>query len=284
MELPTYGTFDCTDVIYDKTALIPDYPKDEFVFISRVLQLFSDSIHHRLKPCNLTDSETAYCHFGIWPLLNQVVNQIQYAYCRFLVGETKLNSTNDLATYLADGTVYIQDSNLEILLLEASGAYGNRDITRNAYDHVKGAFGLYTMIKAILLKYPCADPTLLNKTSVLFLHASSRDNNIRLWRMAPTKCGKLLLLERLDKSSICLDPGDVGAMINLMQFLWSVKFHTEQAIAGVKALKASHGKRISSNQYRDLPPLVSYIHPTAIKPKKTESVSRMCDLDPVSFL
>ncbi|CAO3601220.1 unnamed protein product [Absidia cylindrospora] len=68
-----------------------------------------------------------------------------------------------------------------------------------------------------------------------------------------------LLLERLDKASICRDPSDVGAIVNLVKFLWTVKFHAEQVIDGIRALKTSHGKRTSSNQYLDLPPLVCLI-------------------------
>ncbi|CAO3588598.1 unnamed protein product [Absidia cylindrospora] len=223
MQSPVYGTDDCTQLIYNTSSLSPDHPKDIFVFVSRVLQLFSDSIHHRLKPCHLSESEAAYCHFGIWPLLNQVVRRIQDVDCHFRVGETKLMAMNDKPTYLADGTVYIQSSGLEILLLEVSGHYGNIDITRNAYDHIKGAFGMYSMIKAILRQYPNADPSLLNQVTVLFLHASSRDKSIRLWQMKPTTTGELLLLERLCKGSISTDHTDVGAMVDLMQFFWAVK-------------------------------------------------------------
>ncbi|KAI8076337.1 uncharacterized protein BX664DRAFT_344421 [Halteromyces radiatus] len=215
-----YGTYDCTEQIYDKPLLSPDHPNDVFVFISRVLQTFSDSIHHRTKPCNLSESEAAYCHHGIWPLLNLVVNQIYDTNCRFRVGKTNLNAVINNATYLADGTMYIGSSALEVLLLEASGYYGKHDTVRNAYDHIKAAFGMSTMIKAILRKYHNADPTLLHEARVLFIHASSRDN-IRLWQMRPTLSGKLLLLERLGKRSICLDPTDIDAMANLMRFLWN---------------------------------------------------------------
>lgn len=45
---------------------------------------------------------------------------------------------------------------------------------------IKGAFGCVSMFKAILRKYELADPGLLEKLEVLFVHCSGKGKNIVL--------------------------------------------------------------------------------------------------------
>lgn len=98
--------------------------------------------------------------------------------CNFEVGETPLIAMKSLppslSGYSADGTVFLEDTGLEILLSEASGAFGTRDRRRNTYDHIKGAYGCFAMLHAILTKYPYGDKDLVNNLCVLFLHASGK--------------------------------------------------------------------------------------------------------------
>ncbi|CAO3588593.1 unnamed protein product [Absidia cylindrospora] len=102
--------------------------------------------------------------------------------------------------------------------------------------------------------------------------------------MKPTTTGELLLLEQFSKGSISTNHTDVGAMVNLMQFFWAVKFYSEQAVVGIKTLMLSHGRRSITGNYHDLPPLVSYLRPTFIKPKKNETLAGFSELDPSSML
>ncbi|CAO3600922.1 unnamed protein product [Absidia cylindrospora] len=235
-----------------------------------------------------------YSYFALWPLLNLVVNQIQEENCAFYPGETRLVASEKMY-YKADGTACMVNSGLEFLVLEVSGPLGNIDGARNAYDHVKGAFALYSMIKAILSRYPKADPSLLNQVHVLFLHAGSSSNIFcllpvyrrvysRLWQMTPTTTDKLLLFERLNKGGISLDRTDIGAMSELMQFFWGVKYYSEQAIPSINALKASHAARCMSSEYQILPPLVKQLRPEPLKPMKTGSITNMSTLNPPSSI
>ncbi|KAI8394265.1 uncharacterized protein BYT42DRAFT_487860 [Radiomyces spectabilis] len=82
--------------------------------------------------------------------------------------------SNDGWKYDADGTVFIPKSGLEPLLLEASGAYGTRDKSRHVFDHLKGAFGCYSMLAKILSTYQHADTSLMNDVRTIFIHTSAK--------------------------------------------------------------------------------------------------------------
>lgn len=60
--------------------------------------------------------------------------------------------------------------------MEASSPYGVKDLARHVFNHVKDAFGCYSMPQSISKKYEYADAKLLETLSVIFLHASGKDN------------------------------------------------------------------------------------------------------------
>lgn len=139
----------------------------------------SDGIHDKQTKCDLTESETTYCHHAIWPFLRTVLKFLDVpenmAY-NFKIGETPLSAKlgPDDTTYKADGTILLEKEDVEILLLEATGPYSKRDLSKHACDYVKGSFGCTAMLKTILRKYKCADPQLLETLSVLFLQTSGK--------------------------------------------------------------------------------------------------------------
>ena len=61
-------------------------------------------------------------------------------------------------------------------MLEALGAFNHCGRTKQAYDHVKGAFGRVSMLNAIMKKYGYAAAEKAAKISVVFLHASGKGN------------------------------------------------------------------------------------------------------------
>ncbi|ORZ02101.1 hypothetical protein BCR42DRAFT_200259 [Absidia repens] len=118
----------------------------------RILFNLSENIQCRDHTPKLVDSEAAYCHYALWPLIDLCCGAISNLQCNFKVGETILSASKQLPTYLADGMVFVNASGLE-LLFEASGKFGTREdgIQRTIS---KGAYGFYAMIHAILNKYP----------------------------------------------------------------------------------------------------------------------------------
>lgn len=115
--------------------------------------------------------ETAYNYRIIWPCIDDAFDAFSNdSRFTFLPGELNLKAFQDLeAGYKADGVGFYGGQ--EILLLETSGPYGNDDLPRHAYDHVKGAFGLMAMFRAIVNKYYHADIDMMNKLRLWFVHA-----------------------------------------------------------------------------------------------------------------
>ena len=63
---------------------------------------------------------------------------------------------------------------IEVLLFEASGqAFNNNDLSKHAYDLVKGSFGSTAMLKSILRKYSHPALALIETTSTVFVQTST---------------------------------------------------------------------------------------------------------------
>jgi hypothetical protein len=61
---------------------------------------------------------------------------------------------------------------LEILLLETSGSFGNTDMAKINFDHHKGTFGCLAMIKLIVDEYYCASEKTFQKLKKKFVNAA----------------------------------------------------------------------------------------------------------------
>ncbi|SAM01889.1 hypothetical protein [Absidia glauca] len=133
----------------------------------------------------------------MWPLIDLVSDVVGKLACTFKVGETLLESIASLPmplpAYSADGSVSVKGSRLEILLFEASGPFKTRDRPRHTYDHIKGAYGCYSMINAILSKYPHADQDAMDDLSALFLHTSAKGKLLFI-TLYTTKIGPALFI------------------------------------------------------------------------------------------
>ncbi|KAI8079949.1 uncharacterized protein BX664DRAFT_317841 [Halteromyces radiatus] len=167
--------------------------------------------------------------------------------CNFKVGETPLTAMKSLSPslsgYSADGTVSLEDT---------------------------GAYGSYTMLHAILKKYPYADKELINDLRILFLHASAKDNHVRLWVMKPCHNGTAITFERMDKVTITTNKNDKGDAIELIKFFWQLKGMLERSRAAINNLKNSSDTNILLMQGDDTEPKPSFL-PSLLKPRSMKS-------------
>ncbi|KAI9310538.1 hypothetical protein BX666DRAFT_2006883 [Dichotomocladium elegans] len=280
-----YGTPNCDTIIFSKQMIDQTVENDTFSFISRLLFQFSEYIHSIAHPSQITDSEVAYCHEAIWPLLRFASHSTHDLQCEFKLGETQLKALKgkDGTKYNADGVVFTQTSKLEILLLEASGAMGTIDRRRHVFDHVKGAYGCHAMIVHILEKYPYADKSLIEKVQVIFVHTSARDDKIRVWVMKPQCMGRIISFERVKSCTIPTGRTDITELKGVIEFFWLVKELLAESVNGIEALRKSNDDNILTTDLDRSASLKSFLNPTPMKPDKKLQCDGIVDLDPVSF-
>ena len=145
----------------------------------------SEFLHNKTHATQMKESETSYCFEALWPFLRTAAHAVSTLTCDFKVGETKLKALKcdgKTKNYNADGVIFDKEKHLELLLLESSGHLGMRDRHRHVFDHIKGAYGCYSMLLHILDKYPHADKKLISSAKVLFVHSSAKGSkNISLF-------------------------------------------------------------------------------------------------------
>ncbi|KAF7720617.1 hypothetical protein EC973_006929 [Apophysomyces ossiformis] len=285
-----YGTPEAATEIFAIPTTNEDYDAKVLQFFQRVLYQFSENIHDATMPPNLEHSETTYCHHVLWPLLRIAVKFMdtpEKIKMNFKVGETQLMaspSSNDHNRYYADAIGYLEAAGIEVLLMEASGAFNHTNLSKHVYDHIKGAFGSCTMLTAMLKKYEYADAKLLEDLSVVFLHASGKDKCLRAWVMRPVLGGKHLSFERVLKCEIDPNPSEVNATLNTLKFFWKLKILLEQSVAALAALKESHEQYLIYNDEDETrTSLRDLLRPSPMKPKKNDCVG-IAELDPSSSL
>jgi hypothetical protein len=117
----------------------------------------------------ISQNESAFNHSLIWPILELAVDCPELENdANFIPGEILLKSS--LEEYLTDAVI-IRDSGEEILLLETSGKYKLKDVPRFGYDHIKGCFGVLTMLSTIIKRNHMASIDTIIKLSLPFVHA-----------------------------------------------------------------------------------------------------------------
>lgn len=84
----------------------------------------------------------------------------------------------DSHSYLADGIIKLYGlKNIEILLLETSGCFGFIDKSKIAFDHHKGLFGAFAMLKSITDELPMGSVETFQKCKVFFAHGAGKIPN-----------------------------------------------------------------------------------------------------------
>ncbi|RCH92266.1 hypothetical protein CU097_012392 [Rhizopus azygosporus] len=92
---------------------------------------------------------------------------------------------DDRNCYKADGVFrLLKLCNIEVLLLEASGAYGSTDKTKKPFDHHKGMFDMLPMLKSTLDEFRYASVEIFDEVKVLFIHAADHRVKIKEARYA----------------------------------------------------------------------------------------------------
>lgn len=134
------------------------------------------------------NSEANFNSCLIYPFLKAIINAIDsnnYG-CTFLPGKEPLASMSkqlklsgqqedDRNCYKADGVFrLLKLCNIEVLLLEASGAYGSTDKTKKPFDHHKGMFDMLPMLKSTLDEFRYASVEIFDEVKVLFIHAAGK--------------------------------------------------------------------------------------------------------------
>jgi hypothetical protein len=98
--------------------------------------------------------------------------------------EAFLNSINDIwkekriiksksEGYKADGIVRYRD--MEIMIVEACGQYGNLLMSKIQFDRHKGLYGALSMLRTIALKFRYASLLTFQKLEILFVHTKGID-------------------------------------------------------------------------------------------------------------
>lgn len=78
-------------------------------------------------------------------------------------------------TYHADGVIRLRELfDLEILLLETSGCFQNKDERKISFDNIKGMFALLAMMKTVADRFSYAPVGLFQRLKLYFIQASGK--------------------------------------------------------------------------------------------------------------
>lgn len=116
---------------------------------------------------------------------------------------------DDKNQYKSDGLVKLFGLNkLDLLLLETSGSFSNKDKNKGKLNHYKGVYEALAMFKCIVDNYPYATLKAFAKVKVFFLHVA----------------GKVLMYEN---NTIYIYFFYFQTSIDTELYFWSVCYHNE---------------------------------------------------------
>lgn len=151
--------------------------------------------------CSFQGSEDAFSEELVKPFINVVARNLKPDYCKagFVKGQPVLESmTSQLrlqgvfvdmkSQYKSDGLLKLFGlKEIEVLLVEVSGCFGNTDTSKLRFDHHKGMFGVVAMLKSIADHYSYASIESFENVKVFFLNAAGmyyvylfRDEKVKL--------------------------------------------------------------------------------------------------------
>ncbi|KAG1443354.1 hypothetical protein G6F56_010698 [Rhizopus delemar] len=188
---------------------------------------------------------------------------------------------DDKNQYKSDGLVKLFGLNkLELLLLETSGSFSNKDKNKGKLDHHKGVYGALAMLKCIADDYQYATLKTFVKVKVFFLHAV--DTKLHFWSICYQNGGVFDLWREAD-IQIKPDFQDKGDFLpDLVQFCWEVKCELNESMKNIMALKKEHNSEKTKYRYSSVKPnsLSNVINPIILKLTKEEDYSEMSTLGP----
>ncbi|RCH97838.1 hypothetical protein CU097_014689 [Rhizopus azygosporus] len=130
--------------------------------------------------------------------------------------------------YLVDALFKLFEYNqLEILLLETSGAYGNNNATKIDFDNHKGMYGLLAMLKEIASTYNFARIECFYKLRVYFVQAANK--SLYLWSLRYLE-GDVYEMWREEKIEVDDNFNNKDSIVPMIQFLWNLKGRLEDMV------------------------------------------------------
>ncbi|KAI7897807.1 uncharacterized protein BX663DRAFT_490537 [Cokeromyces recurvatus] len=222
--------------------------QDPQVFmVTSVLEIFLKSIFVGI--C-VTDQESNYSHYVIWPLLDTVVATV-----------------DELKFHCADGCIsaLIDDVRIELVLLEVSGAFKLDDESRFIKDHVKAGYGLIAILTESAYTYKFASFDVFTTIRIFFLHA--KKNKLRFWSFETLAPG-LYVLNLLnsvvipDNYTSCELPVE-----SLCIKLWNLRTMIQQTMTAIANLRESHivNQRAYNRSHRQFPDLMPTLLTASLK-------------------
>ncbi|KAG1146494.1 hypothetical protein G6F37_004663 [Rhizopus arrhizus] len=122
-------------------------------------------------------NEAFFNYVFVWPMVELSAETTNNSDISFVPGEYILHSS--VEEYKADAVVLLEQYDVELCLVETSGAYKINDAPRFGYDHVKGCFGALTLLNAIIKKYHNAKLDSILRLVIPFVHI--RGDSVHLW-------------------------------------------------------------------------------------------------------
>ncbi|KAI8334726.1 hypothetical protein BC941DRAFT_356201 [Chlamydoabsidia padenii] len=163
----------------------------------------------------LSHSEAVLNANLIWPCLKACVKLVMDHYNNsninicFIPGEEHLHAmTKQLERigsrhddrYKADGIIKVNTLfDLEIMVLETSSRFGNRDRTKHSFDLHKAMFGLLAMLKTIADQFEYASIESFEQLKIYFVHVSG--DVCHIWSLKYNANGSYLFC-REDKAKL----------------------------------------------------------------------------------
>lgn len=216
----------------EDTINLKEY-KSECRFIKKI---FSVMLNVNKKSPSMTYSEAVFNLSLLHPCILATATFLQNASRfepYFTPGEEPLRAMNEQLiiigskidkrkTYNADGVIRLHALyDFEILLLETSGCFQNKNERKISFDNIKGMFALLAMMKAVADKFSYASVQLFQRLKLYFIQAS--DEYIRLWSIQYVSNGTYRF-NREDKVAIMEDKSQVQqVLIPLLDFFYFVK-------------------------------------------------------------
>jgi hypothetical protein len=237
--------------------------QDPQVFmVTSVLEIFLKSIFAGV--C-ITDQESNYSHYVIWPLLDTVIATVDEL--KFHCGEYRLGSVDKELSrknicnsqyYKSDGCIstLIDDVRIELVLLEVSGPFKLDDESRFIKDHVKAGYGLIAMLNEIADTYKFASFDVFSTVRIFFLHA--KKNKLRFWSFEMPAPG-LYVLNLLN--SVVIPDNCASCELPVKSLcieLWNLRTMLQQTVTAIANLRKSHivNQRVYNRSYRQFPDLM----------------------------
>ncbi|CAO3679486.1 unnamed protein product [Rhizopus stolonifer] len=257
-------------------------------FLTQVYKAYEAPIDH-------DSNEDAFNQLFIWPYLHLIGKSINSHDCKgyFVQGQSLLESmsnqlkaagvsVDEKSQYKTDGMIKLFGlKNLELLLLETSGHFSNRDNVKIKLDHHKGIYGILAMLKCIADKFTFASVEKFSRVKVFFLHAA--ETKLHLWSVRYHPDG---LFDLWRESCLQIQPHFEDRVVflpQLIKFCWNAKCLLVQAVNNIAEIKNEHQE--FSSKYRYNPEtnthLTSIINHVILKLTKEEDATGMGNLGPI---